>query len=152
MADRTERVELTNMCMVYDGRGNVLVQNRRSKGWPGLTFPGGHVEKGESFVDSVVREVLEETGLKIEAPMLCGVKQWIEENHRYMVLCYKAGRYSGEIHSSAEGEISWMPLADMERSENLASSMKSMLRLFTDKAITEEYAWLEDGIWKRVVK
>ena len=44
---REERAVFTNMCMISDGAGNVLVQNRRSKDWPGITFPGGHVEPGE---------------------------------------------------------------------------------------------------------
>ncbi len=150
--DRTERVELTNMCMVYDKAGRVLVQNRVSKGWPGLTFPGGHVEKGEPFADSVIREVCEETGLTVKNPSLCGIKQWIEEERRYMVLCYKACEFEGEIHSSAEGEIFWMPLVDMQSSDSLAPNMESMLHIFTDDSVNEEYAWCEDGVWKRVVK
>ena len=40
-------IELTNMCMVADGT-KVLVQNRVKPGWTGITFPGGHVEPGES--------------------------------------------------------------------------------------------------------
>ena len=44
-----ERVTFTNMCMIEDGQGNVVVQDRASKSWPGVTFPGGHVEFGESF-------------------------------------------------------------------------------------------------------
>ena len=56
-------VELTNMVMVTDETtGRVLVQER-VKSWKGLSFPGGHVEPGESFVDSAVREIKEETGL-----------------------------------------------------------------------------------------
>ena len=47
---RTEQVTLTNMCMVYDDNGNVLVQDKVDSDWGGLTFPGGHIEKGESFV------------------------------------------------------------------------------------------------------
>lgn len=35
---RTETVTLTNMCMVYDDAGNVLVQDRVDKKWSGLTF------------------------------------------------------------------------------------------------------------------
>lgn len=66
---------LTNMCMVYDN-GNILVQDRLNKNWPGVTFPGGHVENGESFAQSVIREVYEETGLTIEHPVLCGIKSW----------------------------------------------------------------------------
>lgn len=58
-----EKIELTNMCMIYDNNGNVVVQDKINKSWGGITFPGGHIEKRESFVDSVIREVKEETGL-----------------------------------------------------------------------------------------
>ena len=64
---RTEPVTLTNMCMVYDG-DKVLVQQKVDDDYTGITFPGGHVEKGESFTDAVIREVFEETGLTISAP------------------------------------------------------------------------------------
>ena len=73
---RSEMAEFTNLCMVSDGNGNILVQDRKNPDWPGITFPGGHVEPGESFTDSVIREVFEETGLTIENPVLCGVKQF----------------------------------------------------------------------------
>ena len=61
-----EKIELTNMCMIYDNDGNVVVQEKLNKNWGGITFPGGHVETGESFVDSVIREVKEETGLDVK--------------------------------------------------------------------------------------
>ncbi len=58
----TEEVELTNMCMICDGEGNVLVQDKKSSSsWHGWNFPGGHVEKGEYVTPSVVREVKEES-------------------------------------------------------------------------------------------
>ena len=67
---RKETVELTNMCMVEDGKGNVLVQNRLDPNWPGIVYPGGHVEAGESITASVIREIREETGLTIENPTI----------------------------------------------------------------------------------
>lgn len=62
--NRTEPVELANLCMIYDENRFVL-QNRRKSDWRGYTFPGGHVEPNESFVDSVIKEMKEETGLTI---------------------------------------------------------------------------------------
>ena len=107
---RSEHAIFTNMDMVYDDAGNILVQDRKNPDWPGLTFPGGHVEPGESFVESVIREVWEETGLTIENPILCGTKQFqTKENARYVVLFYKANRFSGELKSSDEGEVFWIP-------------------------------------------
>ena len=50
-----EKCVLTNMCMVYDGN-RILVQDRMNPNWPGITFPGGHIEPKESFVESVIRE------------------------------------------------------------------------------------------------
>ena len=71
--NRRESVEFVNMCMIKNG-DKLLVQDRVSPDWPGITFPGGHVERGESFVDAVIREVREETGLTISKPQLCGIK------------------------------------------------------------------------------
>ena len=113
---RTETVTLTNMCMVYDDAGNVLVQDKVDKKWSGLTFPGGHIEKGESFVDSVIREVYEETGLTIEKPRICGTKDWLrDDGSRYLVVFYKTNQFSGELKSSHEGEVKWMPLEEMKK-------------------------------------
>ena len=84
--NRRESVEFVNMCMIKNG-DKVLVQDRVSPDWPGITFPGGHVERGESFVDAVIREVKEETGLTISKPQLCGIKNWYDnEDYRYVVL------------------------------------------------------------------
>ena len=75
--NRRESVEFVNMCMIQNG-DKVLVQDRVNPDWPGITFPGGHVERGESFVDAVIREVKEETGLTISNPQLCGIKDWYD--------------------------------------------------------------------------
>ena len=103
---RSEQAIFTNLCMVYDDAGNILVQNRLDPDWPGICFPGGHIEPGESVVESVIREVWEETGLTIENPILCGTKQFqTRNNERYVVLFYKTNRFSGELKSSEEGEV-----------------------------------------------
>ncbi len=74
---KTEAVVLTNMCMITNG-SKILVQERKDSNWPGIVFPGGHVEQGESIVASVIREVEEETGLTILDLELCGVQNWTD--------------------------------------------------------------------------
>ena len=81
---KTENVELTVLCLITDG-DKVLLQNRVKNDWKGYTLPGGHVETGESFVDAVIREMKEETGLDIYKPKLVGVKQFPIDNGRYIV-------------------------------------------------------------------
>ena len=111
------------MCMIYDGAGRVVVQDKVGKNWGGITFPGGHVEKDESFVDSVIREVKEETGLDIQSPKLCGIKWW-EAGHgrRYIILLFKTDRYTGTLHDSNEGKVFWTEL-DALRSMRLAAQL-----------------------------
>lgn len=46
---RSEAVTLTNMCMIKD-KDKILVLNRTDPVWPGLTFPGGHVESHKLFM------------------------------------------------------------------------------------------------------
>ena len=145
---RAEQVILTNLCMVYDDAGNILVQNRKDPSWPGICFPGGHIEPGESFVESVIREVWEETGLTIENPILCGTKQFPTRNgERYVVFFYKTSRFSGELKSSDEGEVFWIPRTDLENYQ-MVEDFLDMVKVFEDDSLSEFYYYKEDGDWK----
>lgn len=148
---RTEVVTITNMCMIYDGT-RVLVQDRADPEWPGITFPGGHVEKGESFTDAVIREVFEETGLRISAPQLCGIKDWSnDDGTRYMVLLYKTNQFHGSLTASDEGEVDWVEMDEMSKMR-LASGMDKMLQVFMNDNISEDFFYKENGEWVEVLK
>ena len=139
---RMEEVELTNMCMVCDAKGNVLVQNKKGdRTWHGWNFPGGHVEQGEFVTPSVVREIREETGLTIENPKLCGIKEFQKEQDgkRFIVFLYVASRFSGELCSSDEGDVFWYPLSELKRSKELADGFSEMLPVFTSDEISEVF-------------
>jgi 8-oxo-dGTP diphosphatase len=49
-------------------------------------FPGGHVQRGESAQNAVVREIHEETGVKVEAPALVGVDYITKYKHDHVLL------------------------------------------------------------------
>ena len=147
-----EQVIFANMCMICDDMGNVLVQDRVDPKWSGITFPGGHVESGESFTDAVKREVLEETGLKISAPRLCGIKDWIEEDgRRYVVHLYQTNQFEGKVISSEEGRSFWLPLRDLPR-QKLASGMDLMLKVFCEDSLSEMFFCKKNGAWETLLK
>lgn len=145
--DRKEQVVFTNMCMVMDGAGNVLVEDRLDPDWPGVSFPGGHVEPGESFTGAVIREVFEETGLTVSDLALCGIKDWTRDDGvRYVVLFYKTSRFSGDLTSSEEGEVRWVPLRELPNMK-LAGGMETSLRLFLEDGLSEHFFYRENGRW-----
>jgi len=147
---RTENVELTVLCLIQDGN-RILLQNRVKKDWQGYTLPGGHVEPGESFVDAVIREMKEETGLDILKPRLVGIKQFPIEDGRYIVLLFKTECFSGQVVSSDEGEMEWVEydrLSDIETVDDL----EDLLKVFNDPRLTE-FQYLVDGdTWTASIK
>ncbi|MEG0327663.1 MAG: 8-oxo-dGTP diphosphatase [Erysipelothrix sp.] len=149
---RTEVVTLTNMCMVEDG-DKILVLEKKGNfqsEYVGLTFPGGHIEREESLVDSTIREVKEETGLDIVNVVLCGVKQFPTEIGRYIVFFFKTDSYSGDLKSSAEGDVFWINKSEL-KDYKLSVDFEEMLEIFTGKK-SEFYYYLEDNEWKHDIK
>ena len=134
---------LTNLCLIEDTLTNKVVLQYRSperyKKWSGYAFPGGHIEEGESLAESVIREVYEETGLTIADPKLVAVKDWsLDEGGRYIVFCYKATKFSGQLRSSEEGEVSWVEKDQLEQLD-LSYDMLPLLEVMEDPDLSEFY-------------
>ena len=124
------KVTLVTCVMLQSPETNeVLVQNRKKK-YPGWSFPGGHVETGESFYDCAVREVKEETGLDVKTMQYCGVVHWItrETDARYLCYMYKTSDFDGKL------------LAETDEGEQFWLGIDELLAAPKDKFSTEHYA------------
>ena len=153
--ERTERVELTVLCLICKG-DSYLLQDRVKKDWKGFTLTGGHIEVGESIVDAVIREMKEETGLTVVNPKLCGVKQFpikcgSYENGRYLVFLFKADQFYGDIISSEEGRMHWVDKKDLDK-VNLVSDFHELLDVMLHDDLSEFQYIVEDSKWKIVQK
>ena len=138
---RATSTVLTNLCLVEDPKnGKVVLQYRspeRYKKWSGYAFR--HIEEGESLAESVIREVYEETGLTIADPKLVAVKDWpLDDGGRYIVFCYKATRFSGQLRSSEEGEVSWVEKDQLDQLD-LSYDMLPLLEVMEDPNLSEFY-------------
>lgn len=140
------KCELTNMVMIQDGNGKVLVQDR-IKSWKGLSFPGGHLEDGESIVDSAVREIKEETGLDVRNLKSCGVIHWSNNKtyDRYIVFLFKTGDYSGELMPECdEGRNFWITI-DEFRNTPTQNDTPKYLPMFLEENYGEAFgSWNEN--------
>ncbi len=144
--EKTQKCILTNICLVYKDN-QILVLDRKKKDWPGLTFPGGHVEKDEDFVSSVIREVKEETGLRIKKPILCGIEEFkTEQEDRYLMFYYKTNNFSGKIKSSKEGEVFWIERDDLNKYK-LSLDLKRILKVMESDELSEIIYYKKNDKW-----
>ncbi|WP_026508268.1 NUDIX hydrolase [Butyrivibrio sp. MC2013] len=108
---------LTTLCYIDDGK-RFLMMNRNKKKrdvnsgkWIGV---GGHFEDGEDPVDCLLREVHEETGLKLLGYNFRGIVTFVYDDNipEYMHL-FTADSYEGEIGSCDEGDLEWIDKNDI---------------------------------------
>lgn len=154
---RVTKTEIVNMIMIEDKAAGKVVVLDKVGSWAGLTFPGGHVEPGESFIDSAVREAREETGLDPKNVVPCGVINWGNRKNgdRYLEFLYKADEYSGTLlDGTEEGKIFWMDKAELIASDRLSPNFNLYLPMFFDGKYSELYfdwdgeAWTADPQYK----
>ena len=146
---RTETVELTTVCLISCG-DSILLQDRKKKDWRGLTLPGGHIEPGESIVESVIREMKEETGLTILNPKLCGVKQFPTDEGRYIVFLFKADQFDGVLQSSEEGRMQWVKRSEIKNLSTV-EDLEELLSVMERDDLNEfQYVWKDDE-WKALL-
>lgn len=142
-----QRVNFMNMCMVSDEQGNVVALEKVRGYYQGVTFPGGHVERNETFSEAVIREVREETGLVIENPKFCGIYHWFVDSVHQIVYIYHAMGYKGVLSSSAEGEVYWISEKEFLE-KDLAPGMEAVVKLIHNDMLSECYLWNEEECWK----
>ena len=133
--------------LLYLYRIKMVYSNGASNPWSGLTFPGGHVEPGETVVASVIREVQEETGLTVSNLQNCGYIQWYNpiKQSQYFVLLFKTSTFSGKLTGSVEGSVKWMTLKEM-LSGKLAPNMTKYLAVFQNENIPQAYGISGQGL------
>lgn len=108
-------MKLATLCYVIDKNSNstlmihrVKKQNDYHEGkWNGL---GGKFEHGESPEECAIREIEEESGLKVKSvimkgfitfPMFDGKEDWY-------VFLFTANEFSGNLIDSNEGNLAWI--------------------------------------------
>lgn len=74
---------------------------------------GGHVERGETILESARRELSEESGLSVPDLHLCGILQVDGDESTGVQVCIFKGFLDGDPESiieSEEGSLFWIPV------------------------------------------
>lgn len=101
---------------VFDKEGNILLIKTRNRGWD---CTGGQIEEGEDLEAGVLREIMEESGIKATVKKLCGVYSNVGKHVFYdgvtpvptkVMVDFICEYESGECRISDESsEVIWVP-------------------------------------------
>ncbi|MFZ5801576.1 MAG: NUDIX hydrolase [Candidatus Omnitrophota bacterium] len=107
-------VILSTLCYIRRHGKTLMLFRGKRRGdvhrgkWNGL---GGKFRRGETPEACVMREVFEESGLRIKAPKLRGVMTFpsFQAGQDWIVFLFTTGRFSGRMRPCPEGELAWVP-------------------------------------------
>ena len=115
-----KKMHFSGRAIIRNSKGEyLLVRETDEKGW---MFPGGAVEKGETVVEGVVREVLEEAGIDVEITKVICVEHLITSKEKMRYFFYgepkdedQSPKAFSDHHSE---EAKWMSFSDLMKIES----------------------------------
>jgi 8-oxo-dGTP diphosphatase len=128
--------------LIFDAGRVLLVERGREplKGY--WSLPGGKVETGERLRDAVCREVLEETGLAVEAGHLLEIFERITPDYHYVLMDYMCQPIGGTLCAGDDAsQAGWFTEAEID-------SLK--ITEGTPAVIARGFAWLRENGTKRL--
>ncbi|MCE5323203.1 NUDIX domain-containing protein [bacterium] len=113
------------------GRCLLLKRSMDSKNNPGKwDFPGGKLDVGEAFDQALIREVTEETGLKVAIDKLVGSAQSESPSNRIIYLLLEGRTESGTVALSDEhDDFLWVYPNELEKAD-ICDQFKPIAKIF----------------------
>jgi 8-oxo-dGTP diphosphatase len=114
-------------------RSKFLITRRKSGLYQGMwCLPGGHIQRGETMREAVIREVKEETGLDFDPRLFSCFDEIIPEHDIHTITIVFDGPVNGTLTPQADevAEIGWYSLGEIQE----------MAFAFRHKDIIESYA------------
>ncbi|MGT2887172.1 NUDIX hydrolase [Streptococcus didelphis] len=113
--------KLATICYIDDGKALLLLHRNKKENdvhqgkWIAV---GGKLEKGESPEECAIREIYEETHLKVHKMEMKGIISFPEftPGHDWYTYVFRVTEFSGQLISdldSREGSLEWVPYQEV---------------------------------------
>ncbi len=116
--------------VVKDYKYILMIKHKKGGHW---AFPKGHVEEGETEIQTALREVFEETGLQVEIigdfkeTVTYSPKKGVTKDVVYFLGKYKGGEFNMQLEEIKD--ITWMPIWLAKRKATFAND-KTLIAKF----------------------
>lgn len=147
--ERHKGVPAAYLILIKDGK--ILLQRRFNTGFEdgNYSLPAGHVDKGETFMQCIIREAKEEIGIDLKKEDLkfanmmhrfSGV-EWGDEGYRIDAF-FTADKWEGEIEIKEPNkcdDLSWFDLNNLP--SNLIPYVKQVIGGLRNNILYSEAGW-----------
>lgn len=149
-------MSLTSLCLCYltrasDAAGPEVLLGLKKTGFGAgkIVGLGGHVELGESPAQAVVREVMEESGIRVDPSQL---RELGAVTFRFptrpewdsIVSVFGADRFSGRAEESDEIAPEWFPFDALPLTKMWDDARLWLPRVLAGERVTAEIVFAED--------
>lgn len=142
-------MKLATLCYVMkDDKTLMLYRNKKENDyhegkWNGL---GGKLEPGETPEECALREVFEESGLKVSDSIMKGIITFplFDGKDDWYVWCFTFKNFEGELIDSPEGHLEWIDNDKLNELNLWEGDKEFMPWLFQDKYFSAKFIY-ENG-------
>ena len=130
------KIVLVSSCILL--KKNKILTTKRPAGKPFSNyweFPGGKLEKGESFYDAIIRELEEELGIKVKSKDLSiidNVSHSYELNSVVIMAVFYIRKWTGIVKAKEGQQIQWLTAADLSKVKFLEGSKTILDKINTN--------------------
>lgn len=121
----------------------LMVKNLRGINKGCMNFPGGKKEPVETMEECVIRETLEETGIKIENPVQVGYIEF--PTKEFYVHVFKSTEFTGNLHEkSDEVNLFWVDEDKIPYDQMREADRNFLPEIIAGKYVKRRFIYDED--------
>jgi len=131
MLDNFTTIFTTDVFVICQGELLMIQRSMEKKAFPGFWLvPGGHIELGEDPGSCAIRELKEETGIKISASDLhltyIAMHRHLDRAEDYYVFAFKVllRNKPATLTHTTEGILKWIKIAQLSQMANIFAPVK----------------------------